>query len=262
MRRELVEPSARRRGRGGLLRTLICVLCALHQTWQRLRGPGAVGARCIWPSCVRPCSGAPWCCCCCCRCRHVAITITSGRPARVCRSLSPPPPQLLRRRAAPHESVAAARRAVALCWRGAGRRWRGGCGQVLVPGAVSDRDRRQRPSRLITAAARIRRAALARAAGAWPRWEREWQRQRQRERDSWGAGAQALSRRSQQRGLLVAPRVDNLPAGRWRSTCVRGGERAIVRNLAPLQPYNAQTCVSSLGLHALAQHREAWMGIS
>jgi hypothetical protein len=148
------------------------------------------------------------------------------------------------------------------CWRGAGRRRRGGCRQVLVPGAVSDRDRRQRPSRLITAAARIRRAALARAAGAWPRWEREWQRQRQRERDSWGAGAQALSRRSQQRGLLVAPRVDNLPAGRWRSTCVRGGEQAIVRNLAPLQPYNAQTCVSSLGLHALAQHREAWMGIS
>jgi hypothetical protein len=35
----------------------------------------------------------------------------------------------------------------------------------------------------------------------------------------------------------------------------RGGERAIiVRKLASLQPHNAQTCVSSLGLHALKQH--------
>jgi hypothetical protein len=254
MRRELVQPSARSHGRGGPAADPD--LCALHTasdmaTFTRAARSGGsvhlavVRAAVQWRAvmlpvcnhyhCQRPASSS------------LPLAAATSAPAATASCSA----RIRGRRAHPA-------RAAAVCSRGAGRRRCGGCGQVLVPGAVSDRDRRQRPSRLITATARIRRAALARAEGAWPRCGSE----RARKRDAWEAGAPELSRRSLQRGLLVAPRVDNLPAGCWRSTCVRGGERAIVRNLAPLQPYNAQTCVSSLGLHALAQHREAWMGIS
>jgi hypothetical protein len=96
MRRELVPPSARSRGRGGPAADPD--LCALHQTSQRLPGPSAQwGLGAFGRSGARWCSSLPRC-----------ITTTAAA----------------RRRAAPDESVAAARRAAASSQ---GRHVRAGC---------------------------------------------------------------------------------------------------------------------------------------
>jgi hypothetical protein len=187
MRRCNAQASGRRHSRVSLPKTLISVL---HQTSQRLPGPSAAAvggnaapsmqqARCNMPSNVLRQGG------------RAGGFVCDRRDWAISSSL----PLLLRRPTAPRRCSRSRRRRRRRLWaavrtmqmqsvppRRAGRveskRWpcAGGrrllrrvspcaCSQVLIPGAVSDRDRvTTGPSRLIAAAVCLRRSALARAS--------------------------------------------------------------------------------------------------